>query len=66
MVRFHREGDGDAQQQGDQIGQLILGGLRQGGEHSALPDEIAEHKEAHQSHRGGGYQPGDHRDDNGE
>ena len=40
--------------------------LRQGVQHAALPEQVAEHEEADQRHAGGGYQSGQHSDHNRE
>ena len=66
LVGLHGEGDGDTQQKGDEIGQLVLGSLGEAAQNAALPDQIAEHQKAYQGHRGGGHQTGHHRDQDGE
>ena len=63
---LHLGGDGDAQENGNQVGQGILGGIGDGVHHAALPDQVAEHQEADQGHRVGGHQAHDHRHHNGE
>ena len=66
FVGRHLAGDGHAQQDGDQVGQGVLGGLAQGVQHAALTQQVAEHQEADQRHAGGGDQAGHHRDHDGE
>ena len=46
-----RDGDGNAQQQRNQVGQHLLRGLGQRVEHAALAQQIAEHQKADQRHR---------------
>ena len=66
LVGAHGEGNGDAQQQRDEVGQVVLGRFGQAVEHAALTDEVAEHQEAHQRDRGGSHQAGHEGDHDGE
>ena len=66
LVGAHGEGNGDAQQQRDQVGQVVLCRFGQAVEHAALPDQVAEHQEAHQRDRGGSHQAGHEGDHDGE
>ena len=43
----------------------VLRRFRQGVQHAAFPDQVAEHQETDQRHAGGGYQAGQHGDDDG-
>ena len=47
-LRLHAERHGDAQQERDEVGQLVLRAVAEGTEHAALADEVAEHEEADQ------------------
>ena len=61
------EGHGDAQEQGDQVGQHLLGRLGQAVQHAALADQVAEHQEADRATTlRGDTMPGDDGDDDGE
>lgn len=66
IFRLHFGGDGDAQEQGHQVGQHLLRRFRQGVQYTAFPDQIAEHQKADQRHAPGRYDAGNHGDDNGE
>ena len=44
LFRLHLEGNGDAEQQGDDVGEGILRRFGQGFERAAFPDEVAEHQ----------------------
>ena len=52
LRRLHAHGDGEAQEDRDQVRQNLLRGLGQRVQHAALADQVAEHQEAHQSHGG--------------
>ncbi len=54
-VSPHGERNGQAQQEGDEVGQVVLGGFREPVEHAALPNQVAEHQKAHQRNRGRGH-----------
>ena len=65
MLRRHLAGHGEAQDDGDQVCQGRLGGLAQGVQHAALPQQVSEHEEAYQCHAGRCGQTGYDGDDNG-
>ena len=50
-ICFHAERNRNPQKQGNQIGQGILGGFRQGAKDAAFTDKVAEHKKTYQSYR---------------
>ena len=66
LFPLHLEGDGDAQKQGDQIGQHLSGRLGQAVQHPAFPQQVAEHQKSDQGQRGRRDQAGDDGDQNGE
>ena len=63
---LHLGGDGETEEEGDQIGQHLLGGLGEAVQHAALADEVTEHEEADEGHALGGDNTRDDRDDDGE
>ena len=66
LVCGHLPGYGQAQHDRDKICQHVLCRLRQGVQHAALPEQVAEHEKTDQRYAGGGYQPGQHSDHNRE
>lgn len=66
VLRLHSESNGDAQQQGNEVGQLVLGAVAEGVEHTALPNEVTKHKEANELRRLGGNGTGHNGNDDGE
>ena len=65
LVGGHLSGYGQAQQDGDQVGQHVLGRFAEGRSARRIPQQVAKHEEAHQGNAGGGYQPGNDRDKDG-
>ncbi len=63
---LHAQRDGDAKENGHEVGQHLLRGIGQGVEHAALADEVAEHQEAHQRRCRRREHRGDDGDDDGE
>ena len=66
FVGGHLARHGQAQHNRDKVRQYVLRGLRQGVQHAALAQQVAEHEKTDQRHAGGGYQPGQHSDHNRE
>ena len=66
LRRVHPGGDGQPQQNGNQVRQHVLRRLRQGIQHAALPDQIPEHEKSDQRHGLGRDEPHDDRHRNGE
>ena len=63
---LHLGSDGETQEEGDKVGQHLLGGLGEAVQHAALADEVTEHEEADQGRALGGDQTRDDGDDDGE
>ena len=64
--RIHPGGDGQSQQDGNEVRQHVLRRLRQRIQHAALPDEVSEHEKSDQRHGLGRDESDNDRHRNGE
>src|SRR5699024_2343397 len=65
-LRLHLGGHGQAQEQGDQVGQDFLCRLGQAVQNAALTDQVAEHQETDEGNAAGSKDARDHGDEDGE